>query len=284
LHGSSIACFAKESIRKKVAELSVSGMLSAMEQAIPIILKESQDYLVVFKPAGIPTVPLNAGSFTGDTLLELVGQDFPEIVSIRGLRPWEGGVVHRLDTATSGLVLIARTDFALKSLQASQAEGLFQKKYLAGSFGGIVLDGFPKPAPLKDGGQLPVLLSSRFRPYGLGRKAVRPLDDQSSRVLLAKSGAQVYHTLVRDAGVHASGERLFLCELTAGFRHQVRCHLAWCGFPLAGDSLYGGADAQNLHLFALSLRFSDPKSKVMVNFEVPWRPAWAKPVASGQIT
>ncbi len=250
-------------------------MLSRMEHTIPVILQESQDYLVVYKPAGTPTVPLDAISSTGDTLLELVGQDFPEIVRIQGLRPWEGGVVHRLDTATSGLVLIARTELGLKSLQASQTEGLFQKKYLAGSFGGIVLDGFPKPAPFKEGGQLPVLISSRFRPYGLGRKAVRPLDDQSSRVLLAKGGAQVYHTLVRYAGVHASGERLFLCELTAGFRHQVRCHLAWCGYPLTGDSLYGGAEADGLHLFALSIRFPDPKSEAMVDFEVPWRPQWA---------
>ena len=238
---------------------------------------------MVFKPAGIPTVPLHTASSGGGTLLELIGKDFPETIGIQGMRPWEGGVLHRLDTATSGLVLIARSQVAFDYLQKSQSDGMFEKNYLAGSFGGTVIEGFPKPAPFQRGDRLPVLISSRFRAYGPGRKAVRPLDEQSSRLLKAKGGIQLYQTLVREAGSNRNAESLFLCELRAGFRHQVRCHLAWCGFPLTGDSLYGGAEAAELHLFAFSLRFPDLESAAMVEFQVPWRPAWAESVTSGII-
>lgn len=255
-----------------------------MDYTTPLIFQESQDYLVVFKPAGIPTVPLEAASSHGGTLLELIGKDFPEITDIQGVRPWEGGVVHRLDTATSGLVLIARTQLAFAHLQTIQADGMFQKKYLAGSFGGAAMAGFPKPAPFQKGDRLPVLISSRFRAYGPGRKAVRPIDEQSSRLLKVKGGTKLYQTLVHEAGSNIHAENLFLCELTEGFRHQVRCHLAWCGFPLVGDNLYGGAEAAEMHLFAFSLRFPDVKSREMVEFQTPWRPRWAESAAENQAT
>ncbi|MFA7168381.1 MAG: pseudouridine synthase, partial [Sphaerochaetaceae bacterium] len=71
------------------------------------IVAESRDWLVADKPSGLPTVPLKSDAPEKDTLLSRVAKEYPEILDI-GRNPWEGGVIHRLDTLTSGLVLIAR--------------------------------------------------------------------------------------------------------------------------------------------------------------------------------
>ena len=49
-----------------------------------------------------------------------------------------------------------------------------------------------------------------------------------------------------------------LCTITRGFRHQIRVHMAWAGYPLAGDTLYGGDEADVFGLEAVSLTFANP--------------------------
>jgi 23S rRNA-/tRNA-specific pseudouridylate synthase len=56
------------------------------------------------------------------------------------------------------------------------------------------------------------------------------------------------------------------CELTRGYRHQVRVHLAWCGLPIIGDELYGGAKMPPLLFFADKIKFTHPASKKPVEF------------------
>ena len=88
-----------------------------MQKTIEVIF-ENQDILVFYKPKNIPTVPLKGQE--GDTLLSLAAADYPEILSPYGKNPWEGTILHRLDTPTSGLVLAARNKETFLSLSALQ--------------------------------------------------------------------------------------------------------------------------------------------------------------------
>ena len=96
-----------------------------------IVLHEPSDsspFLVVFKPAGIPSAPL----FEGDeSILTESIKLFPEISLVHGKKEVEHGLIHRIDTETSGLVLIASSQKSFDSLIQSQKDGKFEKWYRA---------------------------------------------------------------------------------------------------------------------------------------------------------
>ncbi len=243
----------------------------------PIVIAEEPSFLVVDKPAGLPTVPLKQDPPDKPSLLGAVARRYPEILSVQDQKPWEGGVVHRLDTATSGLVVIARTSMAWMALRASQRAGLYAKDYKAYSAGidqtSCPLAGFPEypyddPAEL---GGCVVRVGCLFRPWGDGRKAVRPVCRDASENVLKKASPTWYMTEVCYMGDEEADGRLckvFSCRISAGFRHQIRCQLAWAGWPLIGDSLYGGVPAGRLGLRAYGIRFPHPENAGTVEFRV----------------
>jgi len=233
------------------------------------------DYLVVRKPHGMPTVPLAQAASNEGTLLKAVAASFPEVLQGLSETPWEGAVLHRLDTETSGLVLFARTPSSFKVLREAQRSDLFEKHYLALTASGTTLEDAP-PYRFPEVNQgLETRVASRFRPFGPKGKTVRPVDDASSRFASAKAGAWEYVTWIRLERQFSDGRCLFSCRLTRGFRHQVRCHLAWSGHALVGDALYGAIPAAWLHLTAVGLRFPDPTSGRMVSVSDEELESWA---------
>lgn len=219
------------------------------------IVYEDADCLVIDKPSGLPTVPLKHQN--GCTLLSLVGERFPEVLAMSAYNSWEGSVLHRLDTETSGLVLFARTRDALLSLKLEQDAQRILKGYTITATKNEVKTGFPPfPYGSIDDETKPTVIRSMFRPYGEKRRAVRPVLAASGMAARKKSSALWYETLVRFEGMK-EGEYKFFAEIVSGFRHQIRCHLAWAGFPLLGDTLYGGP-AGKLQLRATSLAFTHP--------------------------
>ncbi|MDD4082299.1 MAG: RNA pseudouridine synthase [Sphaerochaetaceae bacterium] len=190
------------------------------------IIKETTDFLVVFKPSELPTVPLKTKSKT--TLLELVAKDNPEILNVKGFHPWEGGVLHRLDTATQGLVLIAKTQAFFDFIKHQQHEGKFFKEYYAKlSSLGHSENSWPEcPYSLKEG---KICISSYFRAFGKNRSEVRPALASTEK----NATQNTYDTMIKSIS-----EDEVLCQISKGFRHQIRCHLAWMGHPIKGDLLY----------------------------------------------
>ena len=224
------------------------------------IIKEAspeKPYLVIYKPKGLPSAPLKAED-SYNALAQAVDM-FPQLKAVCGKKPVEYGLLHRLDTATDGLMVIAASQECYDFLMTEQREGRFIKTYTAEC--NIIADnaenlgGFPPESPA-----LPQV-TSYFRPYGEGRKEVRPVTEKSGKAALSKLGkAKLYTTKIEitklsDSRVRAS------CQITEGYRHQVRCHLAWAGYPVVGDQLYNSdkKNAENLLFSATNISFEYPR-------------------------
>ncbi|MBR4120599.1 MAG: RNA pseudouridine synthase [Spirochaetales bacterium] len=213
---------------------------------MPLIVFESEDFLIADKPHGIPTVPLKGQKPEG-TLLGMVSERYPEVADVCGRNPWEGGTCHRLDTATAGLVVFARTQAFYDYLQEIQQADLFVKTYRAET----IENDFLKGSDIKIEDNREFRIMSYFRAYGKGSKAVRPVQD----IRRADSPVLYTTTAIKDGAS-------FTCTITRGFRHQIRAHLAWIGHPIMGDCLYGtGSGTDTLELDCLKVQFPLPDGK-----------------------
>jgi 23S rRNA pseudouridine1911/1915/1917 synthase len=176
---------------------------------------ETSSVVVVYKPPGQACAPLRPGE-TGTLANALVAR-YPEMHAI-GERAREPGLLHRLDTQTSGLVVACRTEKAFRHLRSGLRQGKLEKRYLAIATGDLADEGSIDDALAPD-------------PRKLGRvRTASPTGSGYARESLTR-----YRVLDRQGP-------LLLVELgmSRGFRHQIRAHLAGAGAPLVGDTLYGG--------------------------------------------
>ncbi|HQS90170.1 RluA family pseudouridine synthase [Polaromonas sp.] len=200
--------------------------------------------LVAGKPAGLLAVP-GRGDDKQDCLSRRVQALYPEAL-----------VVHRLDMATSGLMLLARSRAVQRSLSQAFADRQIQKTYEA------VVQGLPgMTAPDEDGWatiNLPIAVDWPRRPL----RVIEPL--------LGKPSLTRWRILSQDAPGNAT--RLVLQPVT-GRSHQLRVHLQALGHPILGDALYataqGQASAPRLLLHARELRLIHPVTGVAVHFKSP---------------
>ena len=240
----------------------------------PQILDSQKDFLVVYKPPKIHSAPI--GNSGGDTLLDWCLRDFPEIAELPGRKKGEGGMLHRLDYETHGLMIFARTLPGMKHFMEQQNEGLIQKEYSALTMKKTeTLPGFPV---IKKGSKDPrQIIKSAFRPFGQGRKAVRPViysdiagNKAGKNKELALDKGKPYVTEILETQSVSSTIDLIILKIYRGFRHQIRCHLAWIGQPILNDVLYGGLSYGNgfLGLRAYSLAFTDPSTGMEMYYSV----------------
>ncbi len=191
-----------------------------------VVVFQNPDFIIADKMHGIPTVPLKGGSMDG-TLLAMAAEECPDILSVEGRNPWEYGTLHRLDTATAGLVVFARTQKAYSYLMDIQGKDLMEKTYRAMVTHGDRLRGFDRPDSKT------FRIASYFRSYGPKSREVRPVQD-----IRRADSPVLYTTDVTDCG-----DNIMHCTITRGFRHQIRAHLAWAGLPIIGDPVYGTVPA-----------------------------------------
>ena len=222
---------------------------------------EKEPFIIVNKPKGLPSAPLKKGDRSA---LTLVSREFPECLEIKGKKEVEGGLVHRIDTDTDGLLLIAVTQDFYDFIQDAQDKGLFVKTYSATCTRLLNHDddSYP-PCPLgnmETGTEYSI--SSYFRHYGPSRKSVRPVTDHSPPIALKKAGKTLYTTkiTIKDQDTE---EIHIECRISQGFRHQVRSHLAWLGFPVIGDKLYNPEKSdKEMQFTATGLRFPMPEGNI----------------------
>jgi len=198
-------------------ELELDDEAPLAEHALDLDVRlELESVLVVHKPPGQPTATLRAAE--RGTLVNALVARYPELALV-GHRRREPGLVHRLDTETSGLLVVARSEEAFGTLTRALRAGRLSKKYLAVAAAPALPAAGVVDAPLGPD------------PTRHGRVRVVPDDERS----YAKAATTRYRVVER-----AGDFVLVELEAARAFRHQIRAHLASLGAPLVGDALYGG--------------------------------------------
>ena len=201
------------------------------------VLWEDDTLLALDKPAGMPTHPLDAAET--DTLANALIARYPGLADI-GTSPLFPAMLHRLDTATSGLVLAAKTPETYRALRESFRRLEIEKHYLAWVHGPVESPG-QSTAPLIHKTRTPC----RMRPLAPGE------------TLPARETfpATTRWTPIRHQGPYT----LLDVTIRTGVTHQIRCHLAAAGHPILGDRLYGSPTTLPRHLLpAHTIRLPHP--------------------------
>lgn len=204
---------------------------------LPVIY-EDDDCVVINKPAGVLTHSKGAFNPEATVATWLSGRT-------DGMDGDRAGIVHRLDRATSGVMICAKTPEALSWLQKQFAQRRAQKVYVA-----VVAGDMSRPEAVID---MPIERNPKrpqtFRAGSNGKPAI-------TAYKVSKTG---------------SGLSLLELKPETGRTHQLRVHLAHIGHPIVGDTLYGGRPAGRLFLHARSLGLSLPDRKQR-SFEAPVPP------------
>ncbi|MCP3097727.1 RluA family pseudouridine synthase [Myxococcus sp. K15C18031901] len=213
-----------------------------------VVLHEDAALLFVDKPAGKPSHPLQSGE-TGTVANALVAR-FPECAQA-SVDPREGGLCHRLDVETSGVLVAARTRAAWTTVRDAFGERAVDKRYLALVTG-----------PLADEGDIDLPL--RHHPRHPDRVEPAPHGAEDAREAVSR-----FRVLERTGEYSLVEVRIF-----TGVLHQVRAHLAGIGAPIVGDTLYGGREAPELgrfflHARALGLAHPETKRPMHVTSPLP---------------
>lgn len=214
------------------------------------VLFEDNHLLAVLKPAGLPTMGVEAGRSSLVTLAK-------DYLKRKYHKPGKVylGVVSRLDASVSGVIVFARTSKAAARLTAQFRSGVVEKIYWA------LVEGCPDPAEglcidwlRKDEGRMRMIVSGA---------------EQAG----ARQARLRYRTLDRLARA-----TLLEIQLETGRKHQIRVQLASRGHPVLGDRKYGAVSAfpRGLALHARSLEIEHPTRKTPLRFEAPLPASWRR--------
>jgi 23S rRNA pseudouridine1911/1915/1917 synthase len=215
------------------------------------ILYEDDDCVVINKPIGVLTH--SKGAFNPEATVaswlrkRIASGAWESTTDLSGNA--RAGVVHRLDRATSGVMICAKTPQALSKLQKQFSQRKAKKQYAAVIQGHLAEEHAVIDMPIER----------------------NPKKPQTFRVGINGKPA------VTEYQVAKTSEHLSLLELfpQTGRTHQLRVHLNQLGHPILGDELYGGKKADRLFLHAHSLEITLPNSERMT-FTAPVPPAFTK--------
>jgi 23S rRNA pseudouridine1911/1915/1917 synthase len=230
--------------------------LRAEPEPIPLdILYEDDDVIAINKPAGM-SVHAGAGNFHGTLVNALLGRGESLSQSSDPLRP---GIVHRLDKETSGIILVAKNDFAHAKLSEAFRQRAVRKIYIALVEGSMAED--------RGRVELPIARDPNRRTRMTARRADRLPNSRPART--------DWRVLAR-----IDSTSLLEIRLHTGRTHQIRVHFSALRHPVVGDTLYGAAEhlhvgrttLPSLHrnfLHASEIGFAQPRTGQPIELTAP---------------
>ena len=225
-----------------VIELPDPRACDILPEDIPLdIVFEDEDILVVNKPKGMVVHPA-AGHYSGTLVNALMFHCGERLSGINGeIRP---GIVHRIDKDTSGLLMVAKNDFAHLALSEQIKEHSFTREYQAVVCGCV-----------KEGGTVDAPIGR----HKLDRKKMCVTNENSR-------GAVTHYSVIRNF----AGYTHLAVRLETGRTHQIRVHMSYIGHAVAGDEVYGNGKPKWLGgqcLHAKKIGFVHPRTGEYVEFD-----------------
>lgn len=225
--------------RRVVAELGVFG---EADVSVPVVYVDDQ-IIVVNKPPRLVVHP-GAGNDHG-TMIQGLLASYPDLAAVGD--PMRPGVVHRLDRGTSGLLVVARTQEAYRSLVGQLAARTVDRRYLA-----LVWGHLNPPRGMVDA------------PIGRSRR-------DPTRMTVSAQGKEARTTYeTRQVFSDPIEATLVSCKLDTGRTHQIRVHMAAISRPVVGDHRYGGVrrtfSTTRPFLHAAELSFDHPGTGESISF------------------
>jgi 23S rRNA pseudouridine1911/1915/1917 synthase len=207
---------------------------------IPSIIFENENFLIIDKPSGLVVHPYDHS--TEETLLDFLYSHSPSIFTINNEKKLMdgriislGGLVHKLDRDTSGVMVIAKNEETFAEIKHQFTSHTTKKTYIALVEGLVADDSFRIDGPL----------GRNKKDY---KQSVNPTNPRGE-----------LREAITDVKVLARGENMTLVELSpiTGRTHQLRAHMAHIGHPIVGDKAYGSIlESPRVMLHAKSLSFN----------------------------
>jgi len=212
-----------------------------MENSLRCILFEDEHLLVVNKPAGWNTH--SPSPFAGEGVYEFLKNREPRWSRHGGI-----AIIHRLDKENSGILVFGKTTLANRSLTAQFEKRAVHKKYFLLTDRDVAFKNLVAESTLVRAGE-----KYLSRPIHAGGERA-----QTKFRMVEKSPAATDYRY-----------KLIEAEPPTGKTHQIRVHAAENGFPILGDTLYGGTSAARVCLHAAEISFEHPASREKISFSAP---------------
>ena len=206
------------------------------------IVYEDKDIVIINKDKGMVVHP-SIGHYK-DTLVNALLYHIKDLSTINGVvRP---GIVHRIDKDTTGLLVVAKNDYAHVKLQEQLKDKTMYRKYLALVYGTFELDDGVIDAPIG-----------------------RDIKDRQKMAVIKTGKDAITHFKVKERFKQFT---LLECRLETGRTHQIRVHMNYIDHPIVSDPVYGTRkpyDNKGQYLHAYELSFIHPTKNERVTFTVP---------------
>lgn len=223
-------------VRRPAFRTSIPHLKLFSYGMVPCVIFEDEHLLAVNKPAGWNT---HAPSpYAGEGIYDWLKHREPRWASL--------AIIHRLDKETSGVMVFGKTPLANRSLTEQFTQRRVRKKYL------LLTN---RVVPRKEFTARSTLL--RAGEKYLSRPGGEPAETRFVPVVDAKFS------------VKNSGLKMVGAEPLTGRTHQIRVHAAENGFPILGDTLYGGTTSSRVFLHATEIAFAHPATNEPVQFSAP---------------